>query len=121
MVATGVALAPTAQAAPTAGCSGSRCKGLEPTAQGCASDAYTVTSVSTSQGLVELRYSPSCRANWARISNAAPGTWFWVQQCNDGYSEQYYVPSGYTSAYTYMVDGTVLTRAGNAVAHTACL
>jgi len=122
LLALGVAAAPAASASTT--CDGSSCYGLNPTqvyssidGQRCDVGAYTPGSVSTPQGYVELRYGPHCHANWARISNSSPGTWFWVQNWN-GDDQQYYVPSGYTSAYTYMVNGYPLARAGDAGGHT---
>lgn len=118
-LALGGALA-AAPAAHAAGCHALSCNGVDPAAAGCAGDAYTVASVNTPQGLVELRYSPSCVANWARISNSSPGTWFWAQDCNNGYNQQFYLPSGYTSGWTYMVDGTPAARAGDSGGHTGC-
>ncbi|MFF7146216.1 DUF2690 domain-containing protein [Streptomyces sp. SID2888] len=113
----GIAVAPAADAATTAGCTGASCYGKDPDAMGCGGDAYTAASVNTAHGLVEIRYSPVCKANWARISNAPAGTWFWVQNSN-GQEQQFYLPSGYTSGWTYMVDGTVKARAGNGDAYT---
>ncbi|WP_203913051.1 DUF2690 domain-containing protein [Rhizocola hellebori] len=60
----------TAGPANAGGCYGSSCNGRNP--QGlCSADARTAKSVTTPYGvLVELRYSPSCRAAWGRILNA---------------------------------------------------
>ena len=61
----------TQQLAPRVTCSGSECNGLDPEATGCAADAYTVKApggtVSFRTGYVELRYSPRCGTNWARV------------------------------------------------------
>lgn len=120
-----LALAGALMAAPAAhaagGCYGASCNGLDPAAEGCSGDAYTAASVSTPQGFVELRYSRSCNANWARISNSSAGTWFYAQDCNNGYNQQYWVPSGYTSGWTNMVDGTPAARAGDSGGHTPCV
>lgn len=50
----------------------------DPVSTGCATGAYTVTSSSIRRldtnavvGTVELRWSPSCRTNWARLTPAA--------------------------------------------------
>ncbi len=124
LLAFGVMVASSATASTT--CDGSSCNGLDPTqvyssidGQRCDVGAYTPTgaSVSTPQGFVELRYGPHCHANWARISSSSAGTWFWVQNWN-GDSQQYYVPSGFTSAYTNMVNGYPVARAGDAGGHT---
>lgn len=45
--------------------------GVDPNTSGCATDAYTVGWVAYNQylpglGKIELRYSPSCKTNWAR-------------------------------------------------------
>lgn len=64
-----LSLSSPAQAA-TDGCYGAGCTGLDP--QGlCDGDAYTVASEWVDgAALLEFRYSPSCRASWARISVA---------------------------------------------------
>lgn len=54
-----------------AGCYASSCTGLDPVQAGCASDAetiYTINGVgSWGKGILQLRYSPSCAAAWAKI------------------------------------------------------
>ena len=111
-----------APAAHAATCWGSGCYGLDPNAAGCGGDAYTAASAQTSQGLVELRYSPSCNANWARISSSSPGTWFEVADCQSPYQAQSYnVPSGYASGWTNMVDGSPTAQAIDDAGGTACV
>jgi hypothetical protein len=112
-------LAPAAHAS---SCDGGGCSGQDPIAAGCAADAYTPSgaTVSTPQGFVELRYSPSCHANWARISNSSPGTWFFVQDCNSGEIQDFHVPSGSNSGYTNMVDGYPPAMAGDSDGQTGC-
>ncbi|MEV6979019.1 DUF2690 domain-containing protein [Kitasatospora sp. NPDC093806] len=98
--------APTASAATpqvTAGCSGLSCFGLDPVNAGCGADAYTVESVGSAKGTIELRYSPSCKANWARISGASAGQWFSVQDDKNWF--QWWRTTGATG-YGNMVDGT---------------
>ncbi len=59
--------------AATGGCSGTSCVGLDPTGR-CDGDAYTVHSIAIiadgvqSAGQLDLRYSPSCKANWGRFT-----------------------------------------------------
>jgi Protein of unknown function (DUF2690) len=62
-----------------AGCYAAGCNGQDPHAMGCDQDAQTVASVDTSDGLVNLRWSNTCQANWAQVQNVS--TWginFWV-------------------------------------------
>lgn len=51
--------------ADAAGCYGASCNGLDPMGR-CDSDAITVGAMHVSGGMLELRYSPSCAANWGR-------------------------------------------------------
>ncbi|MEU0375372.1 DUF2690 domain-containing protein [Streptomyces sp. NPDC006283] len=121
VAAAGTAFAPAAQAAPTAGCHGSGCRGLDPNQAGCSADAYTVARVNTLAGTVQLRYSPSCRSNWARIERPAPASVLSVKECGpSGYNVRFRVPSGYTVAWTYMVDGTGPAKAGDGATYTPC-
>jgi len=68
-----IAVAPTPAAA--VGCSGTGCNGQDPGTTGCSSGSYTVYSVSKqfyASGnfwatlRVDLRWSPTCKTNWAR-------------------------------------------------------
>jgi hypothetical protein len=60
--------------AATHGCYGASCTGLDPTGR-CDGDAYTVASIAIDAGLymgqLDLRYSPSCAANWGRFTSAS--------------------------------------------------
>ncbi|MEU3561882.1 DUF2690 domain-containing protein [Kitasatospora sp. NPDC006786] len=105
-----VLAAPTAFAATpqvTAGCYGSSCNRQDPVDMGCSTDAYTVESVASTLGTIELRYSPSCRANWARISGASNGQEFYV------YNESLVVwwHAIGSTGYGDMVDGSGKARA----------
>ncbi|MEU9863786.1 DUF2690 domain-containing protein [Streptomyces sp. NPDC047971] len=56
-------------------CAGAGCAGQDPEAMGCGGAFATTVSrarVGTT-GQVEVRYSRTCRAAWARITGAAPG------------------------------------------------
>lgn len=61
---------PTAQAA--VGCSGNACTGKDPLSTGCSADAYTVSSTAVygtgGANVVEIRWSPTCKTNWARVN-----------------------------------------------------
>ncbi|WP_132215040.1 DUF2690 domain-containing protein [Kribbella steppae] len=85
-----VAPASTAAAACAYGCDG-----RDPIATGCAADARTVASapVMSSQypygiryGTINLRWSPSCQANWGQLvltNPNNPGHWFrtiWIER-----------------------------------------
>ncbi|AWL40196.1 DUF2690 domain-containing protein [Streptomyces sp. SM18] len=79
----------TAQAAPSAGpgtaagvprtsdgvgCVGADCTGQDPEAMGCGGQfASTTTRVTVGGRLVEVRYSKTCAAAWARLTEAEPG------------------------------------------------
>ncbi|MDQ0104448.1 hypothetical protein J2T10_004123 [Paenarthrobacter nicotinovorans] len=68
-----------AQASPSkAGCYAASCTGLDPSKTKCANDAYTGASKEIEGGILELRYSPSCKSNWARYTQYGHeniGTW----------------------------------------------
>jgi hypothetical protein len=59
----------TAESAHAAGCYGSTCNYKDPQAMGC-NDPITLTEFTTLQGSsrVELRYSATCGAAWARLT-----------------------------------------------------
>ncbi|MFD7444785.1 XRE family transcriptional regulator [Streptomyces sp. NPDC059909] len=55
-------------------CSGADCAGQDPENMGCGGQFATTTSrVKVGTALVEVRYSKTCAAAWARITQAAPG------------------------------------------------
>lgn len=67
----------TAGARLAGGCSGYNCDYQDPIAEGCNQDAYTVgaSTIDDAQGnqlgYVELRWSPSCQTNWARVTSTS--------------------------------------------------
>ncbi len=61
--------APTAE--PTT-CSGAGCSGIDPKDRGCDATARTIAE-RLSGARLEIRYSPVCKAAWARITRAAVG------------------------------------------------
>ncbi|NEB27935.1 DUF2690 domain-containing protein, partial [Streptomyces sp. SID14446] len=55
-------------------CAGAPCTGKDPENMGCGGElATTTTSVTVGTTLVEVRYSRTCGAAWARITRAARG------------------------------------------------
>ncbi|MGW3625172.1 DUF2690 domain-containing protein [Streptomyces sp. NPDC000880] len=55
-------------------CGGKDCTGQDPEATGCGGElAKTVSSATVGRTFVEVRYSKTCQAAWARITQAAPG------------------------------------------------
>ncbi|MFE3600107.1 helix-turn-helix domain-containing protein [Streptomyces sp. NPDC059142] len=55
-------------------CSGEECGGKDPEVMGCGGEfAETVASATVGTALVEVRYSETCGAAWARITQAALG------------------------------------------------
>ncbi|MGW7238221.1 DUF2690 domain-containing protein [Streptomyces sp. NPDC054804] len=58
---------------PATGCAGAACASLEPAATVCSQDAVTAYIGRKYGASVELRYSPHCRAAWAKMSNTSPG------------------------------------------------
>lgn len=105
-----------AQAAPQTAavyCYGASCAGKDPSAMGCAPDAYTVHVVFVDrlgryEGL-ELRYSPACNANWARLS-AQVYYGAWVSMCvvNDANRNDLHCTGSFRNSYRWspMIDGS---------------
>jgi hypothetical protein len=75
---------------PRVTCSGNGCNGLDPEQTRCAAGAYTVRvsggTVSFRTGYVELRYSPTCGTNWARVFSTVGNARLTVsiRRTNDG-------------------------------------
>ena len=82
----------TAPRVAAAGCYGDYCSGKDPHAMGCDNDAYDLASVAipSTQAYVELRWSPSCKTEWARVP-AGWGAYFPSQlravQPSTGYAQ----------------------------------
>lgn len=62
-----------AQPAQAVTCYGDYCSGLLPEQTGCDADAYTATVNNYATGSLQVRYSPTCKTNWARIVVYATG------------------------------------------------
>jgi hypothetical protein len=80
------AAATPASAATWYGCYGYGCIGKYPQPQHCSHDASTVYAVSIYDSLrntlvtLQLRYSPACQSEWARVSDTGSpdGAIFWI-------------------------------------------
>jgi len=90
-VAGGVATAVPASASAGVSCYGDYCSGQDPVATGCNASAYTFASVNVGAGELDLRWSPVCKTEWARLyvfptRELAPGV-IWALQPSTGYSQ----------------------------------
>ncbi len=95
----------TSSLRPAATCSGHGCDYLDPIATGCANGSeYTVYTANISGGRVELRWSPVCQTNWARVTSTIGATCLYgaVQRQSDGATASYSL-CGTTSLYTDML------------------
>ncbi|MCX4577008.1 XRE family transcriptional regulator [Streptomyces sp. NBC_01571] len=83
-------------------CSGSDCTGKDPENMGCGGQlATTPTSITVGTTLVEVRYSKTCAAAWARITQAVAGDSVVVSAA--GVPQQTGSVDTDTDAYTPMV------------------
>lgn len=93
--------------------------GQDPVAAGCASDAYTARSThilardgSTRVGVVELRYSPSCRTTWIRVRSDWPEPRGYVQRFQDSAKQYCGSPQWGSSFGQYYCYSPMLNDAG---------
>ncbi|MDT0610274.1 helix-turn-helix domain-containing protein [Streptomyces lancefieldiae] len=85
-------------------CGGDLCTGKDPEVMGCGGDLVTTAATATvGTAAVEVRYSKTCGAAWARVTQAAQGDE--VRVSADGRNEQTgaITAAGDTVAYTPMV------------------
>jgi len=81
------------------GCYGDYCSGQDPQNTGCSADGYTAAAVNASQFRLEVRYSPTCKTNWARITVYSPGLTLCtppgqlIALQDTGYQQGTYVPN----------------------------
>src|SRR5690349_11402154 len=90
-------------------CYGDYCSGKDPESSGCSADGVTVASGplwGTFNTYVELRWSPTCKTNWARI----PATYGTSQpqalvayQCPTGYQQVGVSASNSTWSWSRMI------------------
>ncbi|WP_330279677.1 XRE family transcriptional regulator [Streptomyces sp. NBC_00569] len=92
-------------------CSGKDCTGKDPEAMGCGGEfARTTDSVLVGQAKIEVRYSKTCGAAWARITQAAPGDEVRIQQAG-ATGVQKGIVNADLDAYTPMVAVTKASEA----------
>jgi hypothetical protein len=104
------------QANAATSCYATSCTGLAAASTTCVNDAEVIYSVnivhdSTVVGNIQLRYSPSCRATWARvISDLTYGSEAYIQRTNQNVYEFCYGdgPAG-TGCNTAMLDDANVT------------
>ncbi|MFG1656943.1 DUF2690 domain-containing protein [Micromonospora chersina] len=94
--------------AQAATCWGDWCSGQDPQAAGCSADAYTTASarIPGTYAYVELRWSPSCKTNWARVPAAWGTSYPWqlrAYQCKTGYNQSGVVASSADYSWTRMI------------------
>ncbi|MEU8585466.1 DUF2690 domain-containing protein [Streptomyces sp. NPDC048664] len=107
---------PAADPPPGVGCRGTDCTGKDPEKTGCGGPLATSTATATvGTTLVELRYSATCDAVWARITRARLGD---VVEVSAGATARHtasVTAAGDTDAYTPMI------AVGKAFRATACV
>ncbi|POX54595.1 XRE family transcriptional regulator [Streptomyces sp. Ru72] len=95
---------PDADLPPGVKCAGASCTGKDPETMGCGgTQATTSTSVTVGSTLVEVRYSRTCGAAWARITRAAQGDTVEVSAAGATQQTGSVATAGDTDAYTPMV------------------
>lgn len=97
LAASGLLLTSSLASAATS-CNGPDCTGKDPSTSICQNDARTVARSSLG---TELRYSPTCRAAWARQSGGTSMT-VWVES-NTGLEQAVHY-SGSGTVWTAMID-----------------
>ncbi len=91
-------------------CIGKDCTGQDPEAMGCGGEfATTVSTATVGTALVEVRYSKTCQAAWARVTKAAVGDT--VQISVGGKGAQNGLVNADADAYTPMTATTKGTDA----------
>ncbi|MEU9203024.1 DUF2690 domain-containing protein [Streptomyces sp. NPDC048332] len=82
-------------------CGGSTCTGRDPEEMGCGGEhVRTLSSATVGTSVIEVRYSETCAAAWARITGAAPGD---VVEISAGGAGQNGTADATAAAYTPMV------------------
>ncbi|GIJ20015.1 DUF2690 domain-containing protein [Micromonospora lutea] len=131
LVASSLLVATPANAAT---CSGTSCDGTDPASTGCSADAQNanVTDIMHNGVVVavlELRWSPSCRTNWGRISNRVSPqnevrVWAYRGATKTvktrGFGQQYYSDQLYGWNMVVCAVGRVDTPAGDKIKKEVC-
>lgn len=89
-------------------CWGDWCSGQDPQATGCAADAYTVAHarIPGTWSYVELRWSPTCKTNWARVHSSWGTSYPWALravQRDTGYQQVGVVNSSGSYSWTRQI------------------
>ncbi|WP_054811456.1 DUF2690 domain-containing protein [Nocardia arizonensis] len=69
----GALVTAAATAAADVTCYGDYCSGRDPNQTRCAQDAKTIAAKHLQGSLIEVRYSPTCKTNWARYEQYPVG------------------------------------------------
>jgi hypothetical protein len=104
----GIVLAAPAHAA-TASCYAGSCTGLNPAATTCQYDAETLLTGASGDTSIELRYSPSCRATWARLTYSRGTGYIEVKNSWGQYETASVDFTGSGTVYTRMVNDANIT------------
>ncbi|MEU9590094.1 DUF2690 domain-containing protein [Streptomyces sp. NPDC048193] len=92
------------QLPPGVKCSGDRCTGKDPETMGCGGDLVTTAATATvGTASVEVRYSKTCGAAWARVTQAGQGDEVRVSAGGGAEQTGSVTAAGDTVAYTPMV------------------
>ncbi|MEU8516846.1 DUF2690 domain-containing protein [Kitasatospora sp. NPDC048722] len=104
------AAAQTASAVPRQGCTARGCNELDPVTEGCDGDAVTIDAARATIGdmHVDLRYSYSCKASWARGAHHTTPDLRTILVAPHGASDGQVESNDHGSQFIYskMVDGT---------------
>jgi hypothetical protein len=117
-------------AAATGGCYGASCNNLDPEGR-CSGDAKTVGAMDVGDGMLQLRWSPSCAANWGRFT-AYSRTELGYQKAHiaiharvtvwnpnaTSYQTAHHSKMIGTSTWSFMTDGTKMACTGVELTHT---
>jgi len=95
-----------APAALAASCYGDYCSGQWPERTGCDVGAVTVSATNFTAGRLELRWSPTCKTNWARLQIYPGGFAYTLSAVQDtGYTQkvQWAASTGQGTYWTPMI------------------
>ncbi len=100
-VFTTTAVVASPESASAATCYGDWCSGQDPMSSGCYADAYTTKSYNLGTAVLQVRWSPACKTNWARLAATGDGcvyggTLYAIQ--DTGYTQSASIP--YNTCYS---------------------
>jgi hypothetical protein len=83
-------------------CYGDYCSGQDPMATGCANDAVTFSYATFAGGRLDLRWSPTCKTEWARLQIYPGGFAYVLSAVQDtGYTQSKQWAAGTPGPGTY--------------------